>query len=462
MGLSMWDVWARAETGPICPEKEFNTKVLFPKTQQLVKKYEIKYDPETLVPTDDTLIDRAWQAGLELLVDVGLLCTDTERRILFTEQEVKDTIKLAPGQVTLGEGRDAITVAHRGIEDNERMPRMWGGPVACPMSEDIAPKAYEAYAREPALDTRLSFGSLTELGGMPLKSGSPAEMHAEKVSVALQREACRRAGRPGLSVGAHMAVAPRAMIGACGPKYIRQCDLVTCWILVNMKVDYDTFCKAEHYHDYGCRIYSGTSSLIGGFFGGPEGAAIGAVAEGLAAYVVHRADVSYIWTPDAVYPPGTAARKPLWANSLAVAALARHTNLVCFTNAAYQCYAGPCTEMYLQEIAATNIAFVPCGAHPVHGGGRSGTKTDYYGGPLDTRFMRDVSYAATKLKREKANEIVKAILAKYEDRIIAKNPPIGKKFQECNDLKTLKPTKEYLELYEKVKKELEGLGLEFE
>ena len=90
-----------------------------------------------------------------------------------------------------------------------------------------------------------------------------------------------------------------------------------------------------------------------------------------------------------------------------------------------------------------------------------GAELDYFGSPLDTRFLHDVGYAATRLNRQKANEIVKALLAKYEDRIKAKNPPIGKKFQECNDLKTLKPTKEYLDLYDKVKKELEDLGLKF-
>ena len=54
------------------------------------------------------------------------------------------------------------------------------------------------------------------------------------------------------------------------------------------------------------------------------------------------------------------------------------------------------------------------------------------------------------------------ILAKYDDRIVDKKVPIGKKFQECYDLKTLKPTKELLDLHNKIRKELEGLGLEFD
>jgi hypothetical protein len=68
MAVSMWDVWERAETGPIVPIKEFETRVLFRKTQELVKKYGIKYDPESVVPTDDGLIDKVWEAGVELLV----------------------------------------------------------------------------------------------------------------------------------------------------------------------------------------------------------------------------------------------------------------------------------------------------------------------------------------------------------------------------------------------------------
>ena len=461
MGLSMWDIWERAETGLICPVKNFEIKVVFRKVQELMKKYGIKYDPESPVPTDDASIDNVYQAGMELLVDTGILCTDTERLIKFEEQEVKDTIRFAPREVTLGEGKDAVVMAHREIED-KRLPVIWGGPVAVPISEDIAVKAYESYAREPSLDV-LWVGTPSEVGGVPVKSGSPIEMYAEKMNVAWVREAFRRAGRPGIAMGGSAAVTPRAAIGACNPEWgYRKCDSIHCYLVVNMKTDYDTLSRAEHYHAYGCRIWGGGTTFIGGIAGGPEGAAITAVAEVLATYMIHRADTLLLWTPDAGYAPGMAARKPIWATSLSSAAIARHTNFTYFTPSPYQAYAGPCTDMYLYEIAATTIAFVVCGGHPITGGGCQGGQTDYFGGPLDTRFLRDVAYAATKLNKKKANEIVKAILAKYEDKIIAKDPPIGKKFQECNDLNTLKPTEEYLALYYKVKKELEDLGLEFE
>jgi methylamine--corrinoid protein Co-methyltransferase len=462
MGLSMWDIWERAENGPICPVKMFETRVLFCKAQELAKTYEINYEPETLIPTDDTLIDNVYQAALQLLLDVGVLCSTTERIIKFDEQEVKNAIRLAPREVKLGEGKDAITIVHRGIED-KRMPVILGGPIAVPISETIIQKVYEAYAREPSLDI-FEFGTPAEIGGIVPKAGTPLEMHAEKMNVTWMRDAFRRAGRPGVHIQGSMAVTPTATIGACNPEWgYRTSDSIHCWIMPQMKTDYYTLCRAEHYHYYGCLVWAGGTPLMGGLAGGPGETVIVAVAEALAAFLVYQADLLSWVCMDTLYPPGASARKCIWANSLANAALARHTNFVSYTGGPYQAYAGPCTDMYLYEIAASTVAVLACGsASTKHGGGRCGAETDYFGGPLDTRFLRDLGYAAARLKREDANEIVKAVLAKYEDRIRTKNPPLGKKFQDCNDLKTLKPTKEYLDLYDKIKKELEDLGLEFE
>ncbi len=461
MGLTMWDIWERAETGPICPTRKFEIQVFFRKVQELVKKYDIKYDAESIVPTDDTLIDNVYQAGLELLLEVGVLCTDTERLIKFNEQEVNDALKAVPKELTIGQGKDAVNMVKREIED-KRLPVFMGGPDATPMSEDIPIKAYEAYAREPSVDL-LFPGSLTEVRGIPVKGGSPLDMHAEKMNIAMMREACKRAGRPGLSCFGSTAAAAASITGACNPEWgYRQGDGIECQQMPEMKVNYNTLCMAEHCHYHGIFVSGGGSPVIGGLPGGPEGAAIASVAETLIMPTVYLADLCWMWVTDALHP-GFVARKPLWATSLVLAAMAKHTHFIRVSSTTAYTLAGPCTDMALYEMAAATITSVVSGADMMMPpSGHEGVKTDYFGGPLDMRFIRDVAYAATKLNREEANEIAKNILAKYEDRVVDKKVPIGKKFQECNDLKTLKPTKEYLDLYDKIKKELEGLGLEFE
>ena len=80
-----------------------------------------------------------------------------------------------------------------------------------------------------------------------------------------------------------------------------------------------------------------------------------------------------------------------------------------------------------------------------------------YASGLENKFCAEVSKAAAAIKRSDANEIVKAFVPKYEDKL--KYPPKGKSFTECTDLKTLQPTQEWLGIYKKVWKELEDLGL---
>lgn len=54
---------------------------------------------------------------------------------------------------------------------------------------------------------------------------------------------------------------------------------------------------------------------------------------------------------------------------------------------------------------------------------------------------------------------MKILRSKYEDNL--ENPPKGKKFVECYDLETVTPSKEFLDLYYKAKKEIEDIGIPF-
>ena len=98
------EYWGRGETGPITFQKEFDTKVYWPRLKELTKKYGIEYAEGKVVPTDDDELDAIWQAGKELLLDVGILNVSTERRILFTEEEIDAALENLPRSVTLWGG----------------------------------------------------------------------------------------------------------------------------------------------------------------------------------------------------------------------------------------------------------------------------------------------------------------------------------------------------------------------
>jgi methylamine--corrinoid protein Co-methyltransferase len=63
------------------------------------------------------------------------------------------------------------------------------------------------------------------------------------------------------------------------------------------------------------------------------------------------------------------------------------------------------------------------------------------------------------ITREQANEIIKQILAQYEDQLA--EAPIGKRLDQCYNLETLEPTQEYVELYGRVKEKLSKFGLDY-
>jgi methylamine--corrinoid protein Co-methyltransferase len=79
--------------------------------------------------------------------------------------------------------------------------------------------------------------------------------------------------------------------------------------------------------------------------------------------------------------------------------------------------------------------------------------------PMEPKFSAEVAHAVAGIKRNEANEIAKDLLAKYMDKI--GDPPLGRKYQECFDVKRGKPSSEYVEIYSKVKGELEDLGVKF-
>ena len=113
----LWEILQRSYTGPHCEEDDFLPKIFTPKLQEVIKKYEITYDPDNPVPVDDDLSDRVWQAGWEVFRDVGLYNTDTHRIIQVSDDEIKEALYLIKGEYWVGAGKDAVLWRHRQVED---------------------------------------------------------------------------------------------------------------------------------------------------------------------------------------------------------------------------------------------------------------------------------------------------------------------------------------------------------
>ncbi len=88
--------------------------------------------------------------------------------------------------------------------------------------------------------------------------------------------------------------------------------------------------------------------------------------------------------------------------------------------------------------------------------GATGAVTGMCSG-LEARFQGELLHAAVKIDRSKAEEIAQKAYAKYKDDLDSK--PYGKPFWEVYDVKTVQPTKEWLNMYDEVKEEAISWGL---
>jgi len=452
-----WEFWRRAKEGEYCRIRDFEIKRFYPKLREKLREYDIKYNPEApLLPSDDLIRD-AYEASLELLLDVGILCTDTERIIKFEKEEIDRNLRLLPEKMTLGSGKDEVVIYARGVEDS-RPPVIEGGPIGGPLSEDleeIAPRIYEAYAREPLVDRQWCHGYGQNFRGMPVESGTPVEMEYENAIVSSMVEGIRRAGRPGMPIGGSSAVSLEAYMSAEWPKGTQ----LHAYIMPNMKTDYDSMCRALHCFNRGYLVWGGGQAAIGGLAGPPEGCALTTVAENIAGYLLYNYAEGSTFVIDALHS-GTTSRKTIWSNCLAMSVIAEHVGLIC-RGIPYITYAGPCTEMAFLEIAAATIGGTVSGNNPNVGTGKGGTGEDLFA-PLHSRFQAQVAQASLKLRRGDASLLMDSVLKRYEGTLKERKEPLGKKFQECYDLSTLTPTNEFTKVYSDVVQELRDLGLPVE
>ena len=465
---SIWEVLDRAcNTGQLTAAKDFDMKI-FSVASRLSKEHGIRYDPETPVSSDDGLADDAWEAGFELFREVGSYCMNSGRVIKFEESEMRDGLREVRGEAVIGEGAERRTLTLRGVEDKRPPSIVCGGVIESdfPEGENFV-KLYQSIAQEPVIDGFYVGPPLHTSEGRLVRSGTPLEAHLGRSMVSWVREAVRRAGRPGMHFISACTPAIANVAAADPADGLRRTDGIVSTIMPELKTDYENLNKVTFSHDYGCvkHVYNG--GMIGGWAGGPEGALIVSLASAIMAVMVYKVGIGSSYNALGYLRASTpnysafVTRPCLWGSSIGSQAISRNTKII--NTAVAMTNAGPGTEMQFQEITAALCASIPCGREGLSQGVRRFKVRPLLGSGLENRFWGEVGHAMAGVKRDFANSLAKEMLARYENKITkgSDGGPLGHTFDEIYDLNTLTPRKNFLEVYEKVKKDLEDLGLEF-
>ena len=445
----------RSESGPYMKESDYDM-TLMKTVMKLVKEYQIEYDQSVLVPSDNELADRVYQAAIDLVLEMGFYNQSTQRRILFSREEIDQAVALAPSELLLGEGKDAVVERHREVEGMEPCC-MHSGPTGTPTSEAYHGLILQNCAQEQLVDC-LGHGSVATYQGQLIIPGTPLEILAAQRDAVQARESIRKASRPGMHIE-DMAL-PLTCAGKISTfmpdKGMRPSDGLLVSQMPELKTDYDQLSRVAYLSSMGMHIVDLMTPLIGGLGGGAQGTAIVTVACHILGVLLYNVSYHFMGHMSLQLSHNTGPMG-LWIQAVAGQALSRNTPMVSINDLYPR--AGLGTEQIFWEVAAGAMIGAVCGLHQHGVGATCGNELDHTSG-LEARFQAEVAHAALGRTRVEINDLVMTCLEKYQEKLI--KPDLGKPFNEVVDLDTLEYSQEWLDPYLKVKEELQVMGLDME
>ena len=449
----LMDILDRCVQGPVVSETKFDLEHVSQGIQQAIKKYDIRMDQSHIVNQDDELADRVWQAAIDFFESCGVYCTSTGRVIAFSREEIERIVRQSPAEAWIGEGTDARLEYHREVED-PRPPLVVGGPIGAPLPEDLFVPIMQSYVQEPIVDATTG-GFLETVYGREIRARSPLEVIAAWEEMDLMMLALKRAGRPGMSVGCvQMSVSDIGHLSAVSRGGYRPTDFQMIAMIGEMKTNFELLNKVAHCIRQDGVLQGFYNPIYGGLCGGAEGLAVLITAGMIALNVTYMA-TSHGTTPTHPFHFNDTGRETMMAASLAFQAISRNSHLI--TVLSNTPVGGPGTKTLLYETAAlTTLSTVSGSSHAFGPRSATGVVSGHCTG-LEARFTGEVAHAATKVNREQADEIVKKALNLYED--LQDKKPFGKSFPEVYDVNKVQPKKDWLNIYDQVKKEVASWGL---
>jgi len=454
--LDLIDVFERADNGLLIPDTDYYMERFVPTLAEIIDRYQIKWDRQTIVNSDDDLADRVFQAAVDLIAGVGAYCPDTNRVMQFSRREIETAAQQAPRSARFGEGREAKTMYGRAV-DEDSVPWIHVGGGIYTTDEGIYLDTVEGLASIDIADS-LSVPSILHMRGKDARVRSPQELLAAIKTVVLAREGIRRSGRAGLPIinGISAASNSVSMIAAAAPQFgLRISDGFLIDFLSEMMVNYEALQKVAYFNSISANIGSTSTPLFGGYAGGAEGVAVLATAYLIMGVLIYRG--SYHYNAPLHQNLRMSSTKPLlWAIGMSNQANARNMGYP-VVNLPYL-GGGAGTKMYHYEMAAYMLAVVPAGGNIFSGHPAKSVDPDSLL-PHDHQFHAEIGLAAAKFIRKDADPLAQKLFEKYEKDI--KNPTPGLRYDQVYDLKTKKITNaEYLKTQDEVRAELKEMGLE--
>jgi hypothetical protein len=448
--IPMLDFQRRSLRGKVMKAQDFDMAFAM-KLREMADRYALGFDPDQLIVDDETA-DAVFNAGVDLLAEVGLYQLDTQRVIEYTRDEILALAaerRADPARVTMGRGDDQVTLAYR-TADEERPPTLYVGAAGEISEEEFVPMM-TSFARERRIEGMGIAGGISKVGEVVPEAGTLSEIHCALWEQERLREVLEAVGRPGMSLGLLCTASTASATMACvdgefrGPHNTH----IGIHIMPDQKVNWERFLLAHFCQQRGIVPWQSAMTMIGALCRNGAEAAIALVASILG-------HLSYGHGPICnVFPThidgSWATRDCLWAISGAARASERNIGL-----AIGSVLVGSVEWIHTPIVTLQEAA--QCLVHT-----KSGAAYAWIAGfgPPEILYSGDLMKFASRLSRDEAMHLAGKIFARI-DELIPKYERATRTptFSDFYDLETIEPLKEHVAIFEQGQEELAGLGVE--
>ena len=439
----MYEILELAVKGEEVKEQKYE-EMVNETTLELIDTYDIYFDHENLVPSDFKMADRIYAAAIELIIKVGIFCTDTKKIIKIENEDINKILHNTRSSYNFGRDMDSFPLNFRNVGEKS-MPAIMGGPAGTLISPELFIPIHRSYAKCYSING-IAPGALTGETPPHLKN-TPAEIFETHKAIDLLSEACALENRSGIGSFSPPCISGiNSALSISNRKYIKQGNFHEICQPPGLKTSFNSISQAIHctdmeipYHCDQTMILEDTSPYS------TEQEVIKIVAEAIKSKVILSSHI-YFKFPIHWKTKASSNLYTLWPSFMASMAISRNTKYLHGSNITNS--AGPCTSMMMYETAVQTIGNVICGTDLISGPiPNAGYALDHAGG-LDAEFMSNIADLATMLSIDDANYLCLELYSRYMDKL--NKPDYGKAFSECYDLKKIEPSREYNEVYESV------------
>jgi len=448
--IPILDFQRRSLHGKVMKAQDFDMAFAM-KVRELVDRHGISFDPDQLIVGDETA-DAVFNAGVDLLAEVGLYQLDTQRVIEYTRDEILALAaerKADPARVTMGRGDDEVTLACR-TADEERPPSLYVGAAGVISEEEFGP-LMTSFARERRVEGMGIAGGISKVGDVVPQAGTLSEAYCALWEQERLREILEAVGRPGLSLGLLCTASTASATMACidgefrGPHNTH----IGIHIMPDQKVNWERLLLAQFCQQRGIVPWQSAMAMIGALCRNGAEAAVALVASVLGHLSYGQGPICSVFP---THIDGTwATRDCVWAISGAARASERNIGLAIGSVVVGSVEWAGTPIVTLQEAAQ-------CLIHT-----KSGVAYAWLAGlgPHESVHSADLMEFACHLSRDEAMDLARKIFARIDELApnverMTRTPT----FMDFYDLETIEPLKEHMAVFEQGLEELAKLGVE--